>query len=140
MTEIHILALSGLLTCVQFVAMAVPSNKQLGPEWTMGARDQPRELTGLAGRLKRAFNNQLEGLLLYAVAAVCVTQLGASSPFTQTCAMAYLAARVVYVPLYALGVPLWRSLVWTVGFGATALMLIAALVCEETERQSHVRL
>jgi uncharacterized MAPEG superfamily protein len=128
MIEIHVLALSGLLTCVQFVLMAVPANKQLGPEWTMGARDEPREITGLAGRLKRAFNNQLEGMLLYAVAAVSVTLLGASSPFTQTCAILYIGARVVYIPLYAFGVPLWRSVVWSVGFIATLAMLIAALV------------
>ncbi len=128
MTEIHILALSGLLTCVQFALMAVPANMQLGPKWTMGPRDEPRVMTGLAGRLHRAFNNQLEGLTLFAVAAVCVTLLDASTPFTRGAAAVYLAARVVYIPLYALGVPLWRSVVWSVGFGATACMLAAALV------------
>ncbi|MFT4792659.1 MAG: putative MAPEG superfamily protein [Paracoccaceae bacterium] len=128
MSEIHILALSGLLTCVQFALMAIPANQQLGPEWTMGARDVPREMTGVAGRLHRAFNNQLEGLLLFAVAAVCVTLLDASTPFTRGAAVVYIVARVVYIPLYALGVPLWRSLIWAAGFVATAAMLIAALL------------
>ena len=128
MTEIHILALSGLLACVQFVLMAVPANRQLGPKWTMGPRDEPRVMTGLAGRLHRAFANQLEGLLLFGVAAVCVTLLDASTPLTRGAAVVYIAARVVYVPLYALGVPLWRSVVWSVGMFATVLMLIAALV------------
>jgi uncharacterized MAPEG superfamily protein len=39
-----------------------------------------------------------------------------------------LVARVIYIPLYAFGVPLWRSAIWGVGFFATILMLIAALV------------
>ncbi|MEO1687888.1 MAG: MAPEG family protein, partial [Pseudomonadota bacterium] len=41
---------------------------------------------------------------------------------------AFLVARVVYVPLYALGIPYLRSLVWMVGFIATILMLLAALL------------
>ncbi|MFT6774800.1 MAG: putative MAPEG superfamily protein [Paracoccaceae bacterium] len=128
MTEITILALSGLLACAQLLLMAVPVNLQLGPKWTAGARDEPRPLTGVAGRLKRAYENQVEGLVLFAVAAICVTLLEASSPVTRGAAVAYLVARVIYIPLYAFGVPLWRSAIWGVGFFATILMLIAALV------------
>lgn len=128
MTEIHILALSGLLAIAQICIMAVPVNKQLGTKWTGGPRDDPRVISGVAGRLKRAADNQIEGLVLFAVAAICVTLLDASTPFTRGAATVYLIARVVYIPLYALGVPLWRSVVWAVGFFATAAMLIAALV------------
>ena len=46
---------------------------------------------------------------------------------SQTCAWVYLGARVLYVPAYASGVYLVRSLIWTVGFGATVVMLLAAL-------------
>ena len=40
----------------------------------------------------------------------------------------YLAARVAYIPTYYLGLRPWRSLIWAVGFFATLLMLLAALV------------
>ena len=38
-----------------------------------------------------------------------------------------VVARILYVPAYASGVFLWRSLIWGVGFFATLLMLLAAL-------------
>ncbi len=37
----------------------------------------------------------------------------------------YLAARVVYVPLYAFGVFLARSLVWNVGTAGIVLILLS---------------
>ncbi|MDZ7768046.1 MAG: MAPEG family protein [Woeseiaceae bacterium] len=46
---------------------------------------------------------------------------------TPAAAWTYLVARVVYVPVYASGVFLVRSIVWGVGFGATLVMLAAAL-------------
>ena len=39
----------------------------------------------------------------------------------------YLAARVVYLPLYAAGVPLVRSLVWGVSLAGLGLILWAIL-------------
>ncbi|MEM9493962.1 MAG: MAPEG family protein, partial [Myxococcota bacterium] len=52
----------------------------------------------------------------------------ASSPETGTLALAYLAARIAYVPAYASGIPYLRSAIWAVGFGATMAMAGAALV------------
>ncbi|MEO0664213.1 MAG: MAPEG family protein, partial [Pseudomonadota bacterium] len=37
------------------------------------------------------------------------------------------AARVAYVPAYYFGLAPWRSIIWFIGFAATALMLLAAL-------------
>ena len=126
--ELRVLALSALLAAAQLVLMAVPANVQLGSAYLASARDEQRPRHGKTARLERAFRNQLEGLTMFAPAAVAAVLLGASSPFTQGCAVAYLAARVVYVPLYAFGVPYWRSAVWAVGFFATVAMLIAALL------------
>lgn len=124
--EITVLALAGLLACAQLVLMAVPANLQLGSGYLAGPRDEPRTLQGVPARLQRAFHNMVEGLVLFAVAATAVTLSGASSGLTEGCAVAYLAARLAYVPLYAFGVPLWRSAVWAVGFFATVIMLGAA--------------
>jgi uncharacterized MAPEG superfamily protein len=126
--ELTVLALAALLAVVQLFLFAIPANRTLGSDYLAGPRDEKRELTGRTARLQRAYNNHLEGLLLFTVAVV-VTQLGAAStPFTQTCAWVYLAARVLYVPLYAIGHPWARSAVWSVGFFATVAMLVAALI------------
>jgi uncharacterized MAPEG superfamily protein len=47
---------------------------------------------------------------------------------TETCAWAYLAARVAYVPAYAFGLTPWRSVIWAGGLIATTIMLVAALI------------
>ena len=125
--EITVLAWAGLLWVVQLVLYAIPANIQLGPDYTMSPRDEGRRLEGMAGRLQRAHQNLTEGLVIYTVAAVAVTLSGAATPFTTGCAWVFLAARVIYVPLYAFGLAPWRSLVWAVGFFATLAMLVAAL-------------
>ncbi|MDF2231019.1 MAPEG family protein [Albimonas sp. CAU 1670] len=126
--EIVVLALGGLLLFAQFVLMAIPANLQLGPDKTMGPRDEPLELHGKAGRLQRALSNMHESLLFYGVAAVSVTLLGAASPLTAACAWIWLAARVLYVPAYAFGWTPGRSLIFAVGNGAALIMILVALL------------
>lgn len=133
--EVTVLALAGLLQAVQFVLMAVPANMELGPGRTMSARDTSKidtpleqQMSDRTGRLYRAFNNHFEGLILFTLAVVVVTLGDASSTLTAGCAWTYLAARILYVPAYWLGLRPWRSYVWFVGFMATVVMILAALV------------
>lgn len=125
--ELKVLGYAALLQFVQFVLMAVPVNLQLGVSYTAGARDEQRQPTGLPGRLHRAMNNHFEGLILFTIAVLVVVLGNASTPLTQNAAWAYLVARVLYVPAYAAGVFLLRSIIFTVGFLATLVMLLAAL-------------
>ena len=125
--ELKVLGYAALLQFVQFIVMAIPVNKQLGVAYTGGNRDEQKQATGMAGRLKRALDNHFEGLILFTIAVLVVVLGEASTALTERCAWAYLWARILYVPAYASGVFLVRSLVWSVGFGATAIMLIAAL-------------
>jgi uncharacterized MAPEG superfamily protein len=125
--EVQVLGYAGLLQFVQFVLMAVPVNLQLGVAYTGGNRDEQKQATGVPGRLKRALDNHFEGLIMFTIAVLVVVLGNASTPLTQVCAWVYLWARVLYVPAYASGVFLVRSLIWGVGFIATAIMLVAAL-------------
>ena len=129
-TELTVLALAGLLQGLQFALIAVPANMQIGPAYMMGPRDTdpPRALSVTAGRLRRAFVNHFEGLILFTLAVVVVTLGGQSSGVTAACAWVYLAARIVYVPAYAFGWAPWRSVIWAAGFAATMVMIIAALI------------
>jgi uncharacterized MAPEG superfamily protein len=125
--ELKVLGYAALLQFVQFIAMAIPVNLQLGVAYTGGNRDEQRQATGVAGRLKRALDNHFEGLILFTIAVLVVVLGNAGSELTEKCAWAYLWARILYVPAYASGVYLVRSLIWTVGFVATAVMLVVAL-------------
>lgn len=127
--ELTALALAGLVQAVQFTLFAVPANVELGTAYTSGPRDTPpsRPLSILTGRLQRALNNHFEALALFTLAVTVVTLGNQSTQITQTAAWAYLAARILYIPAYALGWRPWRSAIWAVGFFATITMLIAAL-------------
>lgn len=128
--ELTALTLCGLLQMVQFIVFAVPANLELGTRYTSGPRDKPpnQPLSTLTGRLQRAMNNHFEGLILFTLAVVVVTLSNQSTPVTQTAAWLFLAARILYVPAYALGLSPWRSAIWGLGFFATLTMLVAALI------------
>ena len=125
--ELKVLGYAALLQYVQFVMMALPVNLQLGVAYTMGNRDRPQEATGVPGRLKRALENHYEALALFTIAVIIVTLGDASNELTQTCAWVYLWSRILYIPAYASGIFMLRSTVWSVGFAATAIMLIDAI-------------
>jgi len=133
--ELTALTLAALLQVIQIALTAVPANLELGQGKTLSPRDRDRmggELQDMVSkrtaRLFRAMNNHFEGLILFSIACVVVTLAEASSPLTTACAFAYLGARVIYIPAYAFGWVPWRSFIWAVGYLATALMLIAALL------------
>ncbi|PKP63442.1 MAG: hypothetical protein CVT86_05195 [Alphaproteobacteria bacterium HGW-Alphaproteobacteria-8] len=126
--ELTVLTLAALLAVAQLLLYAVPANRTLGSDYLAGPRDEKRVLTGTPARLQRAFLNHIEGLVLFTIAVVVVRLGAASTPFTNFCAWTYLVSRVIYVPLYAYGVPWLRSLVWAAGFLATVAMLISVLI------------
>ena len=126
--ELLALTLAALLQCGQFLAYSIAANRQVGPGYSMSPRDQPRQLTGAAGRLQRALNNHFEGLILFTIAVVVVTLSGKAGAFTAACAWFYLGARVLYIPAYVLGWSPGRSIIWSVGWLATLAMLVAALI------------
>ncbi len=125
--ELTALALAGLLQVGQLALYSVAGQAQAGRKAALRPRDEPIELTGKPGRIKRALDNHFEGLILFTIACVVVTLADQSTPLTAACAFTYLAARVLYIPAYYFGWVPWRSLIWAVGFGATTLMLLAAL-------------
>jgi len=96
----------------------------------MSARDKEpsRALATKTARLKRAFENHMEWLLLFAIAVGVIEMSGQNSGFTEAFAWIYLSARVLYVPAYLMALRPGRSAIWAVGFFATTLMLLAALI------------
>ncbi|MEM1383570.1 MAG: MAPEG family protein [Pseudomonadota bacterium] len=126
--ELQILGGAVLLAVVQLLLFAVPANLEIGSNWLAGPRDgEMAPLSTRTARLQRAFLNHIEGLAIFTPAVLIVVAGGASSPLTQGAAVAYLLARIAYVPCYWAGIPWVRSAVWGVGLGATVVMVVAAL-------------
>ncbi len=127
-TELTILAYAGLLQIVQMIIYVIVGNLQIGPKVAMGTRDAVGELTGTAGRAKRALSNHFEGLILFTLAVVLVTVGQQSTGFTETCAWLYLAARVLYIPAYIFGWVPWRSYIWVISIGASTAMITSTVI------------
>jgi uncharacterized MAPEG superfamily protein len=127
-SELAMLGLSVVLGLVQIIAGAHFASAQRGYRYAASPRDEAMPpLHGVAGRLERALKNFLETFPLFAAAVVIAHLAGCHSATTVWGARLYLAARVAYVPLYAFGVPLVRSLVWNVAFAGIVLLLVAPL-------------
>lgn len=125
--ELTTLALSTGLGFVHIVAASHSASLQRGYRWTASARDEPVEpLRGVAGRLDRALKNFLETFPLFAAVVLADHAVGVHNGLTEWGARLYFWGRVVYLPLYAAGIPLVRSLVWNFA-SAGILMCLAAL-------------
>ncbi len=127
--EFTFLALTLILALVQIGAAGVARTAELGAKWNAGPRDEPAPPPGrLAGRLMRAQSNLFETLPLFAAAVIMAEVAGRTGALTLWGAGLYFAARVVYVPLYAFGVPYARSLVWLIAAGGLVMVLAALFV------------
>ena len=126
--ELTLLGWTLVLAIVQILLPAHFRNLETGISYNAGARDTEGPPVGrLTGRLKRAQANLFETLPLFAVAVLIAHVAQRNGALTLWGAWLYLLARIVYVPLYAAGVPYLRSLVWVASLVGLILMLIAIL-------------
>ena len=126
--ELQILGWTLVLVLVQIFAAGHARNLETGIAYNTGPRDDPGPPPGrLAGRLKRAQDNLFETLPLFAAAVLIAHVAGREGTLTLWGAWIYLVARIVYVPLYAAGIPYIRSLTWLVSLAGLVLVLVAIL-------------
>jgi uncharacterized MAPEG superfamily protein len=127
--ELTMLALSVVLGLVQIVLSAHAKALVTGYRWAGGSRDEPRPpLTPLAGRLERALGNFLETFPLFAAAVLIAHAAGRHDWMTEWGAQLYFWGRVIYLPLYASGVFLLRSLFWNVPTFGIILILLSLVL------------
>ncbi len=127
------LTLSVVLGIVQIVAASHAASLQRGYRWSASARDEAMPpLRGVAGRLNRALGNFVQTFPLFAAVVLAAHVSDTHNALTEWGARLYFWARLAYVPLYAAGVPLLRSLVWNVATIGIVL-IIAALFLGDCE-------
>ena len=124
--EIQLLAVAILVGFVQLLWAAAAARSQQGLKWARGARDEDRPVTGVAARLERAFRNYMETFPLFAAAVIAAMTVEKTGMLTWWGALLYVTARIIYVPLYAAGVPSARTLVWFISI-IGLLMVVASL-------------
>ena len=78
----------------------------------------------ISGRLERALKNLLETYPAFIALALALVITGKAGGIGATGAWVWLAARVVYLVLYASGVPVLRTLIWLVSIAGLLMMLV----------------
>lgn len=97
-----------------FIAAGLATH-QRGLRWNAGNRDgNQAALVGVAARADRASRNFLETFPFFAVAILGVVVAHTNTPHTVLGAKIYLWARLLYLPIYLVGIPYLRTLLWAV--------------------------
>jgi len=127
--ELTMLVLAVVLAFVQLTLYAIRANLDYGPDYTMSPRDRaPERVASTATeRLRRAYENHLETLPLFAVAVLVAHVSGTSNWITALAAQIYLVARIIYIPCYLYGTRL-RSLIWSIAALAILAIALATLI------------
>lgn len=127
-TEFTMLWASAVLGIVYLLAAVVPSVLGRGMPWAMGPRDEPAPDAGkVAGRLDRAWKNYLETFPIFAAAILVSTSAPQDSTLGAMGAQLYFWGRVAFLPIYALGLPVVRTLAWSVSLVGIVMVLASAL-------------
>ena len=127
--ELTFLAWTLVLALVQILLPAMSRTSETGVDYNAGPRDapSPAPVGKVTARLQRAQQNLFETLPLFAAAILIAHVAAKNGELTYWGAALYLAARVMYVPLYAAGIPFIRSLVWSAGLLGLLMVLFAIL-------------
>lgn len=127
-TEFTMLWASAVLGIVYLLAAVVPSVLIRGVPWALGPRDEAGADTGkVAARLDRAWKNFRETFPLFVAAILINASVVQDSTLGALGAQLYFWSRVAFLPVYAIGLPVVRTLAWTVSLVGIVLVLAAAL-------------
>ena len=88
-----------------------------------GNRDNLPEPSPLAGRAERAARNTLENFIIFSALALVAQAAGATDTRVVLGAQVFLWARLVYIPVYLVGIAFVRTAVWAVSIAGLGLML-----------------
>ena len=125
-TELQMLLWSVVLGLVQVTLVATCLIAQRGLGWAASARDEARPpLSGIGGRLQRANANFLETFPFFVAVVLVAHVLQRHDSHTMLGAQLYFWARLVYVPVYAAGIPYLRTLVFSASVVGIVLVLAA---------------
>jgi uncharacterized MAPEG superfamily protein len=128
-TELTVLAWTLVLALVQILLASSLRTRETGLSFNMSARDSDPPPPGrLTARVQRAQANLFETLPLFIAAVLIAHGANIHNSHTVLGCWLYLGARLVYLPLYAFGIPVLRTLVWAVSVWGLIMLFKAVLI------------
>ncbi len=126
--ELQLLAWSVVLLIVHVAAQGALVAPIRGAAYNAGPRDDGQPALGkYPGRAQRALENFKETYPGYVALALALAVTARTGGLGALGAWLWFAARVVYLPLYLLGVPWLRTVAWSVSLVGLVLMIIRLL-------------
>ena len=124
--DASLLVLAVLIFIVQVMVQGVFSNLEHKPKELLGPRDQLSD-GKLAARAKRANQNMIEALWMFAPLMLVAIMLDRTNEMTALGGWLFVAGRAAYAPLYWFGVPVLRTLAWVAALAGVVLVLLQVL-------------
>ncbi|MEM8536984.1 MAG: MAPEG family protein [Pseudomonadota bacterium] len=125
--ELQYLVYAVILLIAHILIQATLSDLSKGIGWALGPQDEAREQNVIAGRVQRALRNYLENLPAFIALALVLALTERSTETTALGAAIWFWARVAYVPAFASGLPLVRSVAWFASLVGLAMMILPLL-------------
>ncbi|WP_421786642.1 MAPEG family protein [Hyphobacterium sp.] len=125
--ELSYLVSAVFLYFLMIVVQAILANLENNPAAMAGARDGIADKGVMLGRARRANANMVEAMMMFVPLILVAYLTDNLNDMTQLGAGLFLAARIIYAPLYWFGIPWLRTLVWFAGFAGTVLVAFQIL-------------
>ncbi len=120
--DLQMLVWSAALALVQMLIAVLAATGQVGLPRLAGNREDLPELTGWAGRARRAHLNMLESLVVFAIVVLVAHASGRANETTALGASLFFWGRLAYALVYLAGVSWLRTAVWLVAVAGIVLV------------------
>lgn len=125
--ELYYTTLTAVFTGVIWMPIVINRLAEMGASKALSNPEPDvRPHANWAYRLASGHRNAIENLLVFTPLAIIVHVLGLGSPLTAAAAAIFFYARVAHAIIYALGIPLLRTIAFFIGF--LCQMILAARV------------
>jgi uncharacterized MAPEG superfamily protein len=112
--ELMLLLWSVALMFAQMLVSTIGAQLQVGLPMLAGNHEKFPEITGWAGRARRAYYNMIDNMVLFVPLVLVAVMLGKTNDSTLLGAQLFFWARLVYAFVYLIGIPWVRTGVWAV--------------------------
>jgi len=124
MSELTCLELSVLLWLAHVVTQAVTARGEFGDPYLFSPRDKQPPTKGVAyGRAARALSNYIDNLVPFVGLALALIATGRVGGPGAIGATMWIIARILYLPIYVMGVTYVRTALWAIALIGLLMML-----------------
>jgi uncharacterized MAPEG superfamily protein len=129
MSELTCLELSVLLWVAHVLTQAITARGEFGDAFLFSPRDTEPAAKGLAcGRATRALGNYVENYGPFIAMALALIATGQAGGAGAVGATIWLLARIVYLPVYLMGIVYVRTALWAISIIGLLMMLYRLVV------------